>query len=157
MNPLAVLGPYKYLVYAGVAAAAFGWHVYDRSSAVDDALAVERAAQVALTLAAEQDRRQTEQGLQAAADNTRKEKDAQIQKLDRSLAAAIDRLRKRADRPAVMPAVAGAGGSCTGASLYRPDAEFLARESSRADRLLAGLQRCQAQYQAARQALMPKK
>jgi len=54
----------------------------------------------------------------------------------------LERLRNRPDRlpEAARPAAKGA----TGAELSRPDAEFLARESARADRLRAALQECYA-------------
>ena len=117
----------------------------------------ERAELVAAALAAEQTARATEQTLQAEADTLTKAKNAQIEKLNRGLAAALNGLRDRKNRPdpGSVPAVAGTGGGCTGASLWRDDAGFLVREAARADGLLAQLQACQTQYQAARRSLMP--
>ena len=64
----------------------------------------------------------------------------------------LERLRDRPSRPAESAAAqpdaapAEPAPSCTGATLYREDAEFLVRESSRADRILAELDACQRQY-----------
>jgi hypothetical protein len=95
--------------------------------------------------------------MQALSDNLRKTKDAQIRNLDTRLAAALDGLRNRPDRPGAsdMPTDTGAASAtgCTGAQLYKRDGEFLVRESARADRLLADLAQCQDQYEAARSAL----
>ena len=118
----------------------------------------DRAEQMAQTLTETLATRAREQNLQATADSLTKDKNAQIEKLNRGLAAALDGLRKRPDRPdpGSVPSTTGTGAGCTGASLWRPDAAFLVGESARADRLLAQLGQCQTQYQAARQALMPK-
>lgn len=95
--------------------------------------------------------------LQTNADNNRRSKNAQIARLNADLAAAIAGLSERPARPGAgdlpAPAAPGAATGCTGAQLYRPDAEFLARESARADRLLAELGQCQAVYDQARAAL----
>lgn len=68
------------------------------------------------------------------------------------LASTIEWLRNRPDRPApgAVPSTTSSGQpGATGAELYRPDAEFLAREASRADRLRAALQQCYADVDAA--------
>ena len=95
--------------------------------------------------------------MQADADQLRKAKNAQINALNTRLAAALDGLRDRPGRPGPsdlpQAARAGAAPGCTGASLYRPDAEFLVRESTRAEQLLAYLTQCQTQYNKVREAL----
>ena len=60
----------------------------------------------------------------------------------------IDGLRKRADRPEgySVPTSPADSVACTGASLFRSDAEFLVRESARADQLRIDLAACQAAY-----------
>lgn len=65
----------------------------------------------------------------------------------------LRRLRNRSDRPAVsgdgVSAPAGPGpvtAGCTGTELHRQDAEFLVRESARADRLQVALQSCRDAY-----------
>ena len=101
-----------------------------------------------------EDARAKEQELQQSADKLRKAKNAQINQLATDLADALDRLRQRPSRSGEgdLPQAAGTGG-CTGANLFRQDSEFLVREANRADRLLADLAYCQAQYTKARQLL----
>lgn len=98
--------------------------------------------------------------LQTKADQLKKAKDVQINKLNADLAGALERLRDRPERPSAgsVPSDAGAGANtgCTGAQLYRPDSGFLVRLAARADRLRADLAQCQTQYNAARDALTPR-
>jgi len=79
---------------------------------------------------------------QTAADNIRKEKDAQITSINNQLVDAISQLRSRPSRP--QGTANGSGG--TGATLYADDAEFLVREAARADIIRTGLQACYSQY-----------
>ena len=79
---------------------------------------------------------------QAAADQIRKEKDAQIAAINNSLADALEQLRQRPSR--AQNAANGQGG--TGLSLSAEDAAFLDRESARADVLRSALSACYAQY-----------
>lgn len=60
----------------------------------------------------------------------------------------IDGLRKRADRPEgyTVPTSPADAVACTGASLFKQDAEFLVREAARADQLRSDLSACQAAY-----------
>ena len=81
---------------------------------------------------------------QKAADQIRKEKDAQIASINNQLADALIGLRKRPDR--TQSANAGQGG--TGLSLSAQDAEFLDREAARADVLRTALSACYQQYDA---------
>jgi hypothetical protein len=119
-----------------------------------DAQTVLRLAQ---KIQQQQETRDKETQLQADKEQLRKAKNVQIAKLDSDLADALGRLRNRPDRPGQgdMPTVAGTGPSpgCTGDQLFRQDAEFLIREAGRADRLLAYLGQCEAQYDKAREAL----
>jgi hypothetical protein len=92
--------------------------------------------------------------LQAKADKERASKNAQINSLNLELDESLKRLRNRTERPASdMPKAPGTGGNGTGAELYREDAEFLAREAARADKLRARLNQCIASYNAAKEAL----
>lgn len=74
--------------------------------------------------------------------------DAIVLERDRTIAW----LRNRPSRPAPSPAstvdtpAPEPAQSCTGASLYREDGEFLAGEAARADRILSELDACQKQY-----------
>ena len=79
---------------------------------------------------------------QAAADQIRKEKDAQIAAINNSLADALEQLRQRPSR--AQNAANGQGG--TGLSLSAEDAAFLDREAARADVLRSALSACYKQY-----------
>lgn len=68
-----------------------------------------------------------------------------------AVAAALDGVRQRPDRPAAggaVPQTSAGNLACTGAQLYRPDAEFLVREAGRADRVRNQLADCRAKYDA---------
>jgi len=79
---------------------------------------------------------------QAAADQIRKDKDAQITSINAQLVDAISELRKRPGRS--QASSNGQGG--TGATLFADDAEFLVREAARADIIRTGLSACYQQY-----------
>ena len=112
------------------------------------------AYRAATAMAQEQQREQAltrERALQAKADEARKEvtrEKTRIAAVQRDLA---DSLRKRPDRPSEpgLPAPAGdrdAPAGCTGAELYRGDAQFLVGLAARADTLRLQLATCQAAY-----------
>ena len=96
-----------------------------------------KAEQLAQTQKAEQEH-------QAAADQIRKEKDAQIASINNSLADALVQLRSRPSR--AQASSNGQGG--TGLSLSAEDAAFLDREAARADVLRSALDACYKQYDA---------
>lgn len=158
---LALINPKVWLELAVAAILAsacwygYNW-VYDRGSehvqAKWDAVEKDRTAAV---LKATQDAIAVTANLQDKADKQHGETNAQINALNLNLGSALAGLRERPARPGGggLPQVAGAGTGCTGASLYASDAEFLIRESHRADRLRVDLQACQAAYGAARSAL----
>jgi len=79
---------------------------------------------------------------QAAADQIRKEKDAQIAAINNSLADALVQLRSRPSR--TQDAANGQAG--TGLSLSAEDSAFLERDAARADVLRSALSACYAQY-----------
>jgi hypothetical protein len=79
---------------------------------------------------------------QAAADQIRKEKDAQIASINNSLTDALIGLRERPNR--TQATSNGQGG--TGMSLSAEDATFLEREAARADILRSALNACYQQY-----------
>ena len=79
---------------------------------------------------------------QTAADQIRKEKDAQITSINAQLVDAISELRKRPSR--AQASSNGQGG--TGAALSAEDAGFLIREAARADIIRTGLDACYKQY-----------
>ena len=86
--------------------------------------------------------REAEENHQAAADQIRKEKDAQIASINNSLADALIKLRERPNR--AQNTTNGQGG--TGLSLSAEDATFLDREAARADILRSALSACYQQY-----------
>ena len=92
-----------------------------------------------------------ERRLQQAVDAARKERDHAMDRLRAEHAVDVARLRERADRPASdSPSTTRDGQAatgCTGAELYRQDAEFLVGESYRAEATRLGLLACYAQYE----------
>jgi hypothetical protein len=142
------------LVILATVLSASHWKAYSSGKA---AVRLEWQADIqqrtAAALEAEQAARAVEVELQAKAATIRRTKDAQIHSLGLELDESLRRLRNRPERPAAsdVPPVAGTGGgSCTGADLYRPDAEFLVRLAASADQLRIGLEACQQAYRAAR-------
>jgi hypothetical protein len=85
-----------------------------------------------------------EKAHQAATDQIRIQKDAQINSINNQLVDAISELRSRPSR--AQSAANGQGG--TGATLSAEDAEFLTREAARADIIRTGLDACYKQYDA---------
>ncbi len=156
MNPWLILG----FVLAVAAAGGAGLYKgHDLGMAeVQQKWDRERAAQEAEHAAAQAAAREKEQELQANADQLRKEKDREIRDLNARAVALSNSLRDRPPRPAAeasaVSSTASAGcapASCTGAGLSREDAEFLAREATRADELRASLRQCLNQYETLRQ------
>jgi len=70
----------------------------------------------------------------------RSTRDDEIDRINTSLADALERLRKRPDRMPEAARAACEGG--TGAQLSGPDAGFLSREAARAESLRAALSEC---------------
>lgn len=149
------------LIVAGVLAvmlAGTHWQAYNIGAIqVRAAWVAEQISQAQQSAAIQAQAQAATDKLKTDADNLRKSKNAQIARLDADLAAALAGLSDRTPRPGAgdlpAPAGPGAGPGCTGASLWREDGQFLSRESSRADRLLADLAQCQAAYSKARDAL----
>jgi len=98
----------------------------------------------AYKLEQETETRKKEAEQQAATDEIRKAKDAQIRDINDKLADAISELRKRSSRTEQ----ASNGQNCNGTGLYAEDAEFLIREASRADQIRVALNACYQQYDA---------
>ena len=161
MPLLALSNPKVWLELALAAAVAWcSWYtynwIYDRGAdSVQrkwDAVELERAQQSAKVAS---DALKITKDLQTSADKAQEATSEQIKTLNSSLASAIVGLRNRPTRPdsGSVPVNPGAGRGCTGAELYKPDAEFLAREAARADALQIELKLCYDRYQAARNAL----
>ena len=102
--------------------------------------------------------RQKEGELQKKADAARKADQDEIRRIAAQRDRALDELRKRPARPtstaaAGVPADPGAGQAatgCTGAQLYRDDAEFLVRQFARAETIRKSLLSCYAANDRAR-------
>lgn len=82
-----------------------------------------------------------------------KDKQDAVSKVSADYQRTINSLRKRAQRPAVLPDPASVGQTCTGAELYREDAEFLAGEATRADKAIIDRDYYYGQYEHARSLL----
>ena len=80
---------------------------------------------------------------QQAADQIRREKDAQINAINNQLADALIKLRSRPSRSQYS---ANNGQSGTGLSLSAEDSTFLEWEAARADKLRTALESCYKQY-----------
>ena len=101
--------------------------------------------------------------LQGKADKERQALSEKNRTINRDLAAALERVRNRPERPADRPdgvpkdtgtAAAGPGDAgCTGDRLYRDDSEALVRLAAAGDRIRAALQSCRADYGRAAQAV----
>ena len=90
----------------------------------------------------ETETRQKEAEQQAATDQIRKDKDAQITAINSQLADALIQLRNRPSRAQA----ANNGQNGTGSTLFAEDAEFLIREATRADTIRTALDACYKQY-----------
>lgn len=145
------------IIFAAVTVATHWWSYSIGKDLVQAKWNAERLSVAQQTLRLMENNTRASDDLQAKADNTRRKKNAHIARLDTDLAAALAGLRDRPDRPGDgdLPAHTSTGPApgCTGAQLYKPDAEFLTRESDRAQRVLADLDECQTAHQSAREAL----
>ena len=160
---LALINPKVWLELAIAAALAglcwWGYGVvYDRGAASVQAQWDKERAQIdAQSAKVAADALATTKTLAATIETQRSNSNAQIAALNTSLAGAIAGLRDRPSRDSAggVPTdpATGARTGATGADLLRQDTEFLYREAARADKLRLQLAQCQAQYNAARQAL----
>lgn len=90
--------------------------------------------------------REKEHQQQDAADQIRKDKDAQISAINNQLSDALIELRNRPSRASQSTVNGQVTCGNTGASLSAEDSEFLVREASRADQIRVALEACYAQY-----------
>lgn len=136
MFPLGILAYVKIGIFALLLCGA-GYLGYSLESARFDRY---KANQIAQTQKAQETHQQ-------AADQIRKEKDAQIAFINNQLVDAISQLRQRPNR-----AQTAANGQitsyCTGSQLYAEDAELALREAARADTIREALKACYKQYDA---------
>lgn len=88
-----------------------------------------------------------ERSMQKRVDAIVEEKNSEIARINRSHASVVARLQHRPERPAEVPASPAASQDCSGAGLYRQDAEFLAGEAARADLYAIELRSCYKAYE----------
>lgn len=81
--------------------------------------------------------------LERQATEIERAKDKQIRAINSKLSSTLEQLRQRPER---LPDPPAACAGTTGAELSRPDADFLAREAARADRLRQALAACYQLY-----------
>jgi hypothetical protein len=102
-----------------------------------------------------------QKSLQEQADKIRKEQNEKLQTVQRSLSIALNSLRQRPSfkehRDSISAGNGQAAPGCTGAELYRENAEDLIREAARADTIREGLTSCYSQYDSIREILNSKK
>lgn len=97
--------------------------------------------------------RTAEKALITATEGIRRQKDAEIKVITGKLQSALGELRQRQERPSSADTSRDCKGA-TGAELSRQDAEFLIRESARADQLRSALELCYRQYDTVRESLL---
>lgn len=118
---------------------------------------IERAAQAEKLGLVMQAARAKETTAQVKVNAITKEKNAKILLLNDAYVHVADQLRKRPDRlDSPVSANAGTDLGCSGGTLPRQDAEFLASESARADRLRIQLEACRETYDEVRKSLASK-
>jgi hypothetical protein len=99
-----------------------------------------------------QEVRNREKSLFEASERIRKDRDAKIRNLDGRLRTVTAELQQRQKRDSRESTDTAACSGATGAELSREDAEFLAREASRADQVVENLNYCIRQYDKVRSA-----
>jgi hypothetical protein len=108
---------------------------------------------------AEAGRRQSERDLASTLNTIQRKKADEIRRLQRDADDLRLSLLNRPERPATgggaVPADPGPAVGCTGAQLYRGDAQFLAGYAERAETVRQRLAFCQSQYDAAVKATAP--
>lgn len=133
--------------------AAIAYHQYSKKHAVDAAIAILQSQYRDEVAKQSEIARKNEWKLQEHADRTKEQKDEQIKKLSNKLSAAISELRNRPSRSDTNTQNPGDSKACTGAELFREDAEFLAREAARADGILVERDYYYEQYESVRREL----
>jgi hypothetical protein len=117
----------------------------------------ERASIAAQSLKLDEQATRTTIDLQAKSDKKLKDKNEKIRALNTAIATVIASLSDRPNRPVEgsLPTPSGTGSAigCTGAQLYRPDAEAFVGFAARAERIRIDLDQCQTQYESAKQAI----
>ena len=155
MTPLAILTfarPHWKLIGIGLLALALGIQTLRLAwlqTAFEKITATVKVMQ-AQTEATDRQYRITENTWRVKAASIKKERDDEIQDIAAERDDALAELRKRPRRPAPgatdSPGNGQAASGCTGAQLYREDAELALREAARADTIRVALKACYRQY-----------
>lgn len=128
---------------------AYGSHLYLKNQAIQEMQEVYEAA-----ILIERSRaRQTELLLRDISEQDLERKNDKIKKLSADLGVAVGKLQHRTSRSSSDSSASGDSISCSGAQLYREDAEFLTREAFRAEGVLTERDYYYEQYEKARRAL----
>lgn len=143
------------IVLAGLYVAHRGIVKYEVEAAVQKTTVSLNANYATKLKAAEEKTAKVEADLKQEANQLKNDRDAKISILTNSLSDALKRLRERQARPPAQPSgeIAPVGGSCPAVQLYREDAEFLTKESYRAESVLIERDYYYEQYENARKKL----
>jgi hypothetical protein len=153
------LNPYPYLAAVIVLAALYASHrgivAYEVGVAKKGTQTSMENTYKGMLLAANVKAKLTEDDLKLRALALEGSKDAKIKSIDTQLAVALSELRKRPKRPTSTdtPQTPSDIKACTGGELYQEDAEFLTRESARADQVVVERNYYYEQYETARKTL----
>ena len=116
-----------------------GWRLEARIASLKASYAEDIATHI-------EEARKADKARLEASERIRREKDAKIKDLNSRLSSAIGELQQRQARKDNGPNDSTACSGATGANLSKEDAEFLIRESARADAVVENLNYCIAQY-----------
>ena len=131
------LNPYVYLAILVALLGLYGAHRVVVHNAVSKAEGAQVVVWEKKVLEAAQKAQKTEDELRLNALNAKKDKDAEIKRINDELALANKRLLERPKRPQDYSPTAPVGQSCTGRELYQEDGLFLRGEAARAEALIA--------------------
>lgn len=147
------LNPYVWLAILVALLGLYGAHRWVVHSEVNQAKAEQVVVWEKKVLEAAQKAAKTEDELRLNAVQAKKDKDAEIARINGELAAANQRLLERPKRPQDYSPSAPVGNSCTGRELYQEDGLFLRGEAARAEALIAERDYYFHQYEDARKKL----
>ena len=147
------LNPYVYLAILVALLGLYGAHRLVVHNAVSKAEAAQVVQWEKKVLEAEKKAAKTEDELRLNAMNSKRDKDAEIKRINDELAIANKRLLERPKRPENYTPTAPVGSSCTGRELYQEDGLFLRGEAARAEALITERDYYYNQYEDARKKL----
>lgn len=131
------LNPYVWLAILVALLGLYGAHRWVVYNAVSKAEAAQVVVWEKKVFEAEKKAAKTEDELRLNAVQAKKDKDAEIARINNELAVANQRLLERPKRPQDYSPSSPVGNSCTGRELYQEDGLFLRGEAARAEALIA--------------------